>query len=256
MGRSCRPIRSTAPARAARRQPRSAPSARWIAITTRGADRDARDAERAAVTMASSIRSSRRSPARIRHREISWRSSTLSRSRRSRRRARNRTAEPQGSPHPRAAAALDRLLSRRDDRRGFGRRQQHLFRDRSDRRRMSIRAWLWLGSETSARATSASGRRRRGLQPAAQPARPHRLRGGFPGGVGGGSGASERTGARPSYALPGGALLGNYAASQTLDYLGTARLRLGYVLRPSTAGLSGRAASPMAGRTLPPTRKC
>ncbi len=52
-------------------------------------------------------------------------------------------------------------------------------------------------------------------------------------GVVGGSGASNELGARPSYALPGGALLGNVAASQTLDYLGTARVRMGYLLRPS-----------------------
>ena len=52
-------------------------------------------------------------------------------------------------------------------------------------------------------------------------------------GVVGGSGASNEVGARPSYVVPGGVLLGNFAASQTLDYLGTARLRLGYVLRPS-----------------------
>ncbi|HTO80372.1 MAG TPA: TonB-dependent receptor [Methylocystis sp.] len=52
-------------------------------------------------------------------------------------------------------------------------------------------------------------------------------------GVLGGTGASNEVGARPSYALPGGALLGNVAASQTLDYLGTARLRMGYLLRPS-----------------------
>ena len=52
-------------------------------------------------------------------------------------------------------------------------------------------------------------------------------------GVLGGSGASNEVGARPSYVVPGGVLLGNTAASQTLDYLGTARLRLGYVLRPS-----------------------
>jgi opacity protein-like surface antigen len=52
-------------------------------------------------------------------------------------------------------------------------------------------------------------------------------------GVLGGSGASNAVGARPTYAQPGGALLGNVAASQTLDYLGTARLRLGYLLRPS-----------------------
>ncbi len=52
-------------------------------------------------------------------------------------------------------------------------------------------------------------------------------------GVLGGSGASNEVGARPSYLLPGGALLGNVAASQTLDYVGTARVRFGYVLRPS-----------------------
>lgn len=52
-------------------------------------------------------------------------------------------------------------------------------------------------------------------------------------GVLGGSGASNTVGTRPSYATPGGVLFGNFAASQTLDYLGTARLRMGYVLRPS-----------------------
>ena len=66
-------------------------------------------------------------------------------------------------------------------------------------------------------------------------------------GVIGGTGASNEVGARPSYALPGGALLGSVGASQTLDYLGAARLRLGYLLRPSllvfgTGGLAyGRA---------------
>jgi len=52
-------------------------------------------------------------------------------------------------------------------------------------------------------------------------------------GLVGGNGATNEAGARPSYVLPGAALLGSYAASQTLDYLGTARLRLGYVLRPT-----------------------
>jgi opacity protein-like surface antigen len=52
-------------------------------------------------------------------------------------------------------------------------------------------------------------------------------------GVIGGTGASNELGARPSYLLPGGVLLGNVGASETLDYLGTARLRFGYVLSPS-----------------------
>ena len=46
----------------------------------------------------------------------------------------------------------------------------------------------------------------------------------------GGSGATNAATGRPG--APN-SFLGNYAAGQTLDYLGTARLRLGYLLRPS-----------------------
>ncbi len=49
----------------------------------------------------------------------------------------------------------------------------------------------------------------------------------------GGAGATNNAGARPSYTIPGNLLLGYYAGSQTFDYLGTARVRLGYVFRPT-----------------------
>jgi len=49
----------------------------------------------------------------------------------------------------------------------------------------------------------------------------------------GGSGATTSTGAVPSFAFPGNFLLGSVAASQKLDFLGTARGRVGYFITPS-----------------------
>jgi opacity protein-like surface antigen len=52
-------------------------------------------------------------------------------------------------------------------------------------------------------------------------------------GAAGGSGATSSNGATPSIAVPGNFLLGNLAASQKLDFLGTARARIGYLVTPS-----------------------
>ncbi|HXZ17916.1 MAG TPA: TonB-dependent receptor, partial [Roseiarcus sp.] len=49
----------------------------------------------------------------------------------------------------------------------------------------------------------------------------------------GGAGGSNTFGSEPSYTIPGNVLLGYYAGSQNFDYLGTARVRLGYVFRPT-----------------------
>jgi opacity protein-like surface antigen len=59
----------------------------------------------------------------------------------------------------------------------------------------------------------------------------------------GGSGATNSNGSVPSFAFPGNFLLGSLTASQKLDFLGTARGRLGYLVTPSgllyaTAGLA------------------
>ncbi|HXZ17191.1 MAG TPA: TonB-dependent receptor, partial [Roseiarcus sp.] len=52
-------------------------------------------------------------------------------------------------------------------------------------------------------------------------------------GVAGGSGATSIVDVKPSAAVPGNFVLGTLTASQKLDYIGTARARLGYLFRPS-----------------------
>ena len=59
----------------------------------------------------------------------------------------------------------------------------------------------------------------------------------------GGNGATNSNGSAPSFAFPGNFLLGSLTASQKLDFIGTARARLGYLVAPSgllygTAGLA------------------
>jgi opacity protein-like surface antigen len=75
-------------------------------------------------------------------------------------------------------------------------------------------------------------------------------------GLAGGSGATTAVGAAPSFALPGNFLLGTRTASQKLDFLGTARGRLGYLLTPTgliyaTGGLAyGQATLNTSSETL------
>ena len=73
-------------------------------------------------------------------------------------------------------------------------------------------------------------------------------------GVAGASGATASQNAVPSAAIPGNVLLGSVAASRKLDYLGSARGRLGYLLRPTallyaTGGLAYGHASLAANAT-------